>query len=399
MVELFCSDDMRAKYAQELHTPYERQSALESKSVAGGVVFPLRLSANNEAEANEFGGVCTTDLQFVQLSLTKRVSPPNFPCHFQDWFCGADPGEAQNGIEYVDEDVVFIGALPKHYGHFILEGLARLWFYLETSNRKYRAVYISGHGEDRFLELFEFFGLKPTDVTKIERPTRFRTVIVPEQSIRLHDYFHRDYKLTIDRIKTSIEPVRNDKVYFSKQERKNDRAIGEMPFEELLAKNGYAIYFPERMSLRETVAVLKGAKTFVASSGTNSHNAIFLEDGATSVCLSRSAHFHPVQIMIDRMRGLRAVYIDAFLFANRKNWSAGPFLLFPTRPFLNYLASRGCGYRPVTLYKRYPAYFARYALRGGRRALIDALRPMYARANSSRWSFVRGLATFARNHF
>lgn len=399
MVELFCSDDMRAKYAQEGRTSYERRSPLDVQIVAGGVVFPLRLSESNEAEINEFGGVCTADLRFVQWSLTKRVSPPNFSCQFQDWFRGAHPDEAQKEIEYIDEDVVFIGALPKHYGHFILEGLARLWFYLEASNRKYRAVYISGQGEDRFLELFEFFGLNPSDITKIERPTRFRTVIVPEQSIRLHDYFHGYYKLTIDRIKTFIEPIRNDKVYFSKQERKNDRAIGEMPFEEVLAKNGYAIYFPERMSLRETVAVLKGAKTFVASSGTNSHNAIFLEDGAMSICLNRSAHFHPVQIMIDRMRDLSVVYIDVFLFPSRKNWSSGPFLLFPTRQFLIFLASREYGCRLVSLYKRYPAYFARYALRKGRRALIDALRPIYVRVSSSRWSFVRGLATFARKHF
>jgi len=399
MVELFCSNDMRAKYAQEERTRYERHHPLELQSIAGGVVIPLRLSENNEAEDNEFGGVCTADFQFVPLSLTKRVSPPNFACHFQDWFRGAHPEEANNKIEYLDEDVVFIGALPKHYGHFILEGLARLWFYLEDSNRKYRAVYISGEGEDRFLELIEFFGLNLSDVRKIEQPTKFRTVIVPEQSIRLHDYFHRSYKLTMDRIKMSIEPIRNDKVYFSKQERKNDRAIGEMPFETVLAKNGYAIYFPERMSLRETVAVLKGAKTFVASSGTNSHNAVFLEDGAVSVCLNRSAHFHPAQIMIDRMHGLRAIYIDSFLFASRANWSSGPFLLFPTRQFLAFLASRELTDRVAPLYKHYPTYLARYALRRVRRTLIDILRPIHAAASRSRWSFARGLATFARKYF
>ena len=398
MVELFCSDDMRAKYAQEVSTPYERQRPLELRGIPDGVVFPLKLSESNEAETNEFGGVCTADLQFVQLSLTKRVSPPNFYCHFQDWFRGASAAEAKNEIDYVDEEVVFLGALPKHYGHFILEGLARLWFYLKESNRKYRAVYISGQGEDRFLELFEFFGLNLVDLRKIERPTQFRTVIVPEQSIRLHDYFHRNYKLTIDRIKTSVDPIRNDKVYFSKQERKNDRAIGEVSFEAVLAKNGYVIYFPERMSLRETVSVLKGARTFVASSGTNSHNAIFMEDGAVSICLNRSTHFHPVQIMIDRMRCLQAIYIDVFLFSSRNNWSSGPFLLFPTRYFLAFLASRGYRYRVVHLYKQYPIYLARYTLRKARRALIDALRPIYAKANSSRWFFARELAAFARKY-
>lgn len=396
MVELFCSDKMQAKYAREVGTSYERRTPLEVQSVAGGVVFPLRLSETNEPENNQYGGVCAADLQFVQLSLTKRVSPPNFQCNFYDWYKGANPGMSAEEIEYVDEEVVFIGAMPKHYGHFILEGLSRLWVYLEASNKRYRAVYISDEGEDRFLEFMKFFGLESGNIRKIEKPTRFRTVIVPEQSIRLHDYFHESYKLTVDRIKEAIEPASNEKVYFSKMERKNDRAIGEVPIENVLVQNGYAIYFPERMSLYETIAVLKGAKTFAATSGTNVHNAIFLGDGASSICFNRSAHFHPIQIMIDRMKRLRPVYVDAFVFGSGGNWSSGPFLLFPTKQVLAFLGSKKYGYGIWPLYKAYPVYFMRYMVRISRRAVIEALRPIYAKANSSQWRLMKVLTGLAR---
>lgn len=396
MVELFCSDTMQAKYAQEARTSYERSTPLEVRSVAGGIVFPLQLSETNEVENKQYGGVCTADLQFVDLSLTKRVSPPNFRCDFHDWFKGASPGVTAEEVEYVDEEVVFIGAMPKHYGHFILEGLSRLWFYLEASNKRFRAVYISDEGEDRFLEFMQFFGIDSENIRKIERPTRFRTVIVPEQSIRLHDYFHENYKLTVDRIKEAVEPVRNEKVYFSKMERKNDRAIGEAPLEKVLSQNGYAIYFPERMSLYETIAVLKGAKTFAATSGTNIHNAIFLEDGASSICFNRSAHFHPIQIMIDRMKRLRPVYVDTFVFDSGRSWSSGPFLLFPTRRMRAFLKSRDFEYGVLSIYKAYPFYFIRYIVRISRRALIDALRPMYAKANNSQWRLMKVLIGMAR---
>lgn len=377
MVELFCSDQMQAKYAREARTSYERGTPLEVRSIPGGIVFPLQLSETNQAENNQYGGVCTADLQFVDLSLTKRVSPPNFRCDFYDWFKGASPGITAEEVEYVDEEVVFIGAMPKHYGHFILEGLSRLWFYLEASNKRYRAVYISDEGEDRFLEFMQFFGIESENIRKIEKPTRFRTVIVPEQSIRLHDYFHQNYKLTIERIKQAIEPVSNEKVYFSKKERRNDRAIGEEPIARVLSNNGYKTYYPELMSLRETVAVLRGAKRFAATSGTNIHNAIFLEDGATSVCLSRSAHFHPVQTMIDRMKNLKAIYVDAYIFGLGINWSSGPFLLFPTRYVFKYFASEGMSFQRLNLYKKYPIYFLRYIFRLARRVAINVLYPLY----------------------
>lgn len=383
MVELFCSDEMQTKYAREARTSYERRTPLEVRSVPGGIVLPLQLSETNEAENNQYGGVCTADLEFVQQSLTKRVSPPNFRCDFYDWFKGASSGVIAGEVEYVDEEVVFIGAMPKHYGHFILEGLSRLWFYLEASNKRYRAVYISDEGEDRFLEFMQFFGIAPEDIRKIAKPTRFRTVIVPEQSIRLHDYFHQSYKLTIDRIKQTIESVSNEKVYFSKKERRNDRAIGEESIARVLLKNGYKTYYPELMTLQETVAVLKGAKRFAATSGTNIHNAIFLEDGAVSVCLSRSGHFHPVQIMIDKMKNLKAIYVDAYIFGSGVNWSSGPFLLFPTRYVRKYFVSEGMSFPGLSIYKKYPIYYLWYIFRLARRVAVNVLYSLYKKIRNA----------------
>jgi hypothetical protein len=226
-------------------------------------------------------------------------------------------------------------------------------------------------------------------VVRIEKPTIFRDVIVPEQSIRLHDYYCKEYKQTIDQIMVAIQPVTNAKVYFSKKERKNDRAIGEAPIESVVANDGFAVYFPEYMSVVETLSVLKGCGVFLATSGTNIHNSIFLRDGATSICLNRSAHFHPVQIMIDRMKSLNSIYVDAFLFGSGTNWSSGPFFLFATESVRNFFKSENIQFNYFQLYKGYPAYYGIYAKRIIRRSLIDALYPIYKRMKSSKIAYVR----------
>lgn len=373
MVELFCSDDMRAKYEREVHTKYERMTPLDVVKVDGGYVLPLEMSDTGVHESRQYGGVCDREFKFVEISLTKRVSPPNFACEFEDWFVGAKPGLSRNEIPYVDEKVIFLGALPKHYGHFILEGLARLWLLLDERYADLKCVYISDGGEDRFNDFFRLFGLKPEKLEKVSEPIRYRSVVVPEQSIRLQDYYHAAYKQTIDRILANVKPIENTRVYFSKKERKNDRAIGEAAIERVLSHNGFSIYYPELLTVEQTLAVLKGANEFVATSGTNIHNTIFLTDQAKSVCLNRSEHFHPIQIMIDRMKDLRMVYVDVYLFRAGKNWSVGPFLLF-TGSHLRHYYERVCySYRTRDVLLHIPHSLTNYLIRKLRRLLINHL--------------------------
>jgi Glycosyltransferase 61 len=394
-MKLFCTSEMERKYDLECQTRYERTEPLRVQHVSRGIVFPLELSETNMHEQNQYGGVCDASLAFVDLSSTKRVSPPNFISNFSDWYMGANPAYSKSSMDYIDETVVFIGALPKHYGHYILEGLSRLWFFLESSNLKYKCVYISDAGDDRFSDFLKIFGLSMERVVRIAKPTIFKEVIVPEQSIQLHDYYCKEYKQTIDNIMTGIQPVVNEKVYFSKRERRNDRAIGEAPIESVLANNGYAVYFPESMSVAETLSVLKGCNIFLATSGTNIHNSVFLRDGATSVCLSRSAHFHPIQIMIDRMRALNSIYVDAFVFGSGSNWSSGPFFLFPTKMLLSFFKNEKIQPEYFQLYKKYPIYFGVYAKRILRRSAIDTIFPIYKMMKSSKIGCVRSIAETA----
>lgn len=351
---------MHLKYRAEVSTNYKKIQPLKIIYIENGIVHPL--PNPNDLTNERCGGVTDINLKFVELSLTKRVSPPNFSCDYLDWYSGASKNFQLNEADYLDQDVVFLGALSSHYGHFITEGLARLWFFLDPQNIRYKGVYIVEHKNNKFIDLFKFFGMQDKNLIEVTKPTRFRSVIVPEQSIRLHDFYHSNYKRTIDKIKEKIIAAEYKKVYFSKSMSGNARGIGEFPIQHVFEKNGFNIFYPENMSMYETISVLKGCDEFVASSGTNIHNSIFIDDAKSVICLNRSAHFHPLQIMIDRMKSFRTTYIDIFLFSTANSFGNIPCYVFASTFLREYFEHVNFRYCRLYLFFISPFYFASFIL-------------------------------------
>ena len=360
---LYCSPEMIAKYYEANNSFFEKTVPLSVVEVINGVVHPLELSALDVTVDSYCGGVTDEALNFVGESLTKRIDPLDQSYVNSDWYIGANRNRIFDKVDYVDDDVVFIGALSKHYGHFILEGLARLWFFLETENLKFKCVYISENGIDPFVETFGLFGIDPKKLQKIDIPTRFRKVLIPEPSIRLSDYYHLKYNDTLSRIRDKVSPRSFEKVYFSKEGISNSRAVGEDFIQNVFVSNGFHVFHPEKMTMYEKIAVLRGARVFVASSGTNVHNSVFLEDQCECICLNRSAHYYAVQFMIDIMKKLNSTYVDVYIVPNRRrNFDPiGPFLLGPTKYLIYLFKSKGYGYSKYKLYRALPLSIMAYA--------------------------------------
>lgn len=384
--ELYCKKNMVYKYKMESKSKYERFDSLEIQCIENGIVHPISSTRDNFNKTQ--GGVTDVNLNLIQLSLTKRVSPKNFTLEFEDWYCGCSNNFQLEEADYVDEDVVFLGALSSHYGHFITEGLARLWFFLDSKNLHYKGVYISDSRNNKFIDCFRFFGIKDKNFLEITKPTRFRTVIIPEPSIRLHDFYHSKYKQTIDKIKENVVPAQYAKVFFSKAKSASGRGEGELPIQTVFEGNGFAICYPERMSMYETISVLKGCSEFAATSGTNIHNSIFMNDGKSLICLNRSGHFHPLQIMIDRMKNFQATYVDVFLFSTDSNFGDSPCFVSVTSHLRKFFNNRNFCYGSVRYFFMTPYYLVLFMIY----LLYKKLNSLYFKMTKSNCKSIRILA-------
>ena len=89
--------------------------------------------------------------------------------------------------EYRDLKVVYCGYLVNHWGHFLVEGITRLWYFMENDPTIDKYVFFLDENEEReirgnyriFLELLKIWD----KLEIINKPTTYREVLVPELGI------------------------------------------------------------------------------------------------------------------------------------------------------------------------------------------------------------------------
>ena len=102
---------------------YHSDRTLTVKKIERGVILPARpLNEHDKFKCN--GGVCDADLNFIDGHNDVITDPwsGNYVLN------GAYAVEPEEIIES-DDEVIYGGALIYHFGHFLTESLARMWFY------------------------------------------------------------------------------------------------------------------------------------------------------------------------------------------------------------------------------------------------------------------------------
>ena len=97
------------------------QKEIKVTVVEKGIALPARLLPTPNPLGIHIGGICDENLNFVAGDRTEK-----------DW---ANISSAYTvntkDIIYLDEDVIYGGALIGHFGHFLTEYQNRLWFVVQ----------------------------------------------------------------------------------------------------------------------------------------------------------------------------------------------------------------------------------------------------------------------------
>ena len=345
-VEYYCGEELLSLHKKDNEYSYTNKDELKVEIVKNGIIYPLEISETGIEENNQYGGVCDENNNFVELSKNTRINR-DFHLPYPQWYVGANPNVELEKIEYIDEDVVFIGAMHGHFGHFLFESLNRLWFFLNNENKKYKAAYIISNTfpNKKQLDMLKIFGLKEENLIQVNKPVRFKNVIVPEVSYSLNDKCHKKYRETIEKIKENVikkqKKIKVDKkIFFSKEFIGNSRAIGEEKIALEFKRNGYKIVHPEKLGIYEYILLLSQCKSLVCTSATNAHNCIFLPNNSEIIVLNRSNHIHYIQTMIEKLFDFLSVHIQCHQNLLPVSYCQGPFLISPTKYLKNFFKDR-----------------------------------------------------------
>lgn len=235
-----------------------------------------------------------------------------------------------------DETVVYCGYLVNQWGHFLVEAVTRLWYFLEKDPSIDRYVFFIDENEDReikgnYREFLELLGVwEKTEI--INQPTAYRRVLVPEMSCRSRIFYSPRYRDIFDRVaeNVKVDPAWKplDKIYYSRTKLAKGRPF-EFGFETLdnfFEKNGYTLLYPEKVPLSQMIFYIRHAQVVASLSGSLPHNMLFANQGQRVEILERCVLNDDNQTDVNRIRELKVTPIDANISLYTINF-VGPFIM------------------------------------------------------------------------
>lgn len=339
----------KADALKRLHeTSLQERTELSVWRGQNATVLPLR-KLEGDALLFGCGGVVDSQGNYVELSGHQ----------YRVW------GDyAFENPEYRDEKVAFCGYLVNHWGHFLVESVARLWYVLEKDESIDKFVFFLEADTDRevagnfreFLRLLNIW----EKVEFVRTPTTYREVVVPELAFLMRDYYSPRFVDVYDAVANNItvDPgwKRYSKIFFSRGQWAQNRTF-EFGFEsvdDFFRRNGYEILYPEKIPLPEFIYYMRNAEVVATVSGSLPHNMLFAGNGQSLQIIERYVINNFYQANINVMRQLQVVYIDANMPVYSTSM-AGPFIVGYNDNMERFAADHG--YVPPSEKYTTPAFF------------------------------------------
>ncbi|AHJ66026.1 ATP/GTP-binding protein [Granulibacter bethesdensis CGDNIH4] len=238
------------------------------------------------------------------------------------FFTKLNPFSSRSSVP--DADMLWIGPIHLHFGHFIVSVLARLWPLLSSIPPTWKLAYVGGDKYDLFKiehirECFKALGISPERLVRVsEQGTRIPRIAVAEPSFIENHSIHEEYFLTLKMIANMIQghvpdyEISEQPVYFSKENLKAGvrKVINEHDLTSYLSNHGIKIVFPESMPFAEQIRLVTRHRNIIGFSGSAMHLTGFSD--ARRICtLSNSIKASSNQALIDMVAGNANLYLFA----------------------------------------------------------------------------------------
>jgi len=326
----YVEPDLKAATLQEAEADHLVDVSLGISSYENAVIYP--------GIADLGGGVVDRDGKFVRLtSIYNGVN---------------QEGAYDAKIEDEDCEVVYLGMFYSCWGHCITDCLKHLWILNSPQRRsleQYKFVYTTTNwGSEigaNFRTMLSLLGLDVDSAERVQVPKRYKRVLVPDPCIyydlsESRMFYTTEYQAMVQiLIDRAMEKFRSEeqncarKVYFTRSGVKDFRndVANDRVLDSVFQSCGYEIVRPETLSFVEMVRLLSQTEEFASPDGSCAHNALFLPLGSKSVVVRRAKYINKTQSMIDQLRGLESIPIDAnysCLLYDRSLPMCGPFFVY-----------------------------------------------------------------------
>lgn len=228
-----------------------------------------------------------------------------------------------NVVSIEDDNLVYVGHLHQHFGHFITTSLGRFWQVHQMPIRPpARLLYHDGMDPEHLFEnpyrslIFRALGLQAADFAHFRQPVRIHgRITIPEPSFVENAIAHEAFGICARAIGKQLIGSFMDQsdrpIYLSKSRlgRGFRGFVNEFEIEGELAVHGVRVIYPEEHAFDELLRILSRHSRILGSLGSAFHATAYLPGGKRLVALNQTSAMTSNFLILDKISRNRATYV------------------------------------------------------------------------------------------
>ncbi|NDW03758.1 glycosyltransferase family 61 protein [Jiella pacifica] len=211
-------------------------------------------------------------------------------------------------------EAVYGGYILPHFGHFMIESTARLWW---VALNRYQGPVIfqtvQPEVPDYAQRFFSLLGIRPVFLDGAEG-VRVRSLIVPQAAAMERGGVHRSFTLPFQQIAEGSRGKSGPERLYVSRGQGVGAVFGERTVQNVLRREGFAVLDPTRATLPEQIAAFANAREIVGCTGSAMHNVLYCRQAEKVAYLCRGGTIPPTFPAIDQaFASYESFYIYAAL--------------------------------------------------------------------------------------
>mgnify|MGYP001026428758 FL=1 len=206
-------------------------------------------------------------------------------------------------------DYYFIGSIHHHFGHFLVEGLSRLWaikYIPEEIKKTLKYIIYEDSIKPYALNLLNKFGINQDNIVFAPKHAILEKIFVPDISYKTHHWGSQHQAEVYEKLRNQVVSDNDIKsyVYLSRSNVPDRPLSNEKELESRLKNLGFEIVSPELLDIDAQLAVIKNAQIIVGPVGSQLYLSAFSASSTNVVVCAPSNFYLPDDLLIASMKGL-----------------------------------------------------------------------------------------------
>jgi len=230
----------------------------------------------------------------------------------------------------LETEVVYLGPLFAHYGRFLLESLARIWYVGRagtTPSFLFDVPTQIGQEMPAWVwRVLDAFGVPRHRLLTLDEPTRLAAAVVPEPLFEQLHVAHEGAIAPFREVAAAIagsEQPSDQPLYLSRRllSSRQRPVIGEALLEDILRENGFAVAHPETMGFEDQIRLVNRHRTIVSPVGSAAHAILFALHRPSLVLLTNRENIPANYFLCSALAAAPTTFVDCLGTGHRHRFA------------------------------------------------------------------------------